>query len=581
MPQIGDFKTRVDTMENHRQFRVGGDGVVQKNDSNVLGRLLRWIGDKTGLTGEGNKATMDAFKDSLKTAFGPGAGEQAFNEVLGQRYQDGRPLSARKVTETMQRAIALQAETQRAGRAQGPVFQTVAATVRIDGNVSTRNVGNTHRVHFFNVTLPELDQAIQQQRNDHHGMSHLQARMNLLKGALDEAYGNREVGKQSVFTAPEWLFKGVEGANLSESEMKSVVRELTRMSGDYPGMLIFPGTILWTRPNPTVFDGPNQHQSDLVFNTAPVVKDGQLVHMNYKMNDGGDIVIAGRLEPNREQIFVNSNDDKYSECVNQAKEDLKPGGSLREWEKELTPNGEVGPNNHHFEVGGVRYGLDVCADHGQAKGEREQKGLGESQFFVLLSAGSKLMGNNIPGGPGTVAVSVDSITGYAMSGTVGGDGTTLNQQPTISHPQTQVLEDFLDVARNGIAQPPRILQALDRAIANLQGNPHDLWSQQLLEVVQTLKASIDVDPAITRENVIAGIRERRVGGDPQAPVSERDILEEGQRALKTRLNQALPGLSGKEPAPLPCEQVPISVVRGVLTNFLDPILRAQLAPPQQ
>lgn len=171
-----------------------------------------------------------------------------------------------------------------------------------------------------------------------------------------------------VFLAPEWYFSKAQG-NYRASDVGKIFVQLLAWSKLFPKMLIVGGSIAWSMPytppvtptapkkkfNPfsfvttkkkpkekeleiskptTVTMNPEPTGSEIVFNTVPIVSNGKVVHIYHKKNEGGEITDSTK------QFGFN----QYP----------IPGfGNMERFD-----------NTGLFEFQGIKFGIEVCADHG-------------------------------------------------------------------------------------------------------------------------------------------------------------------------------------------------------------------------
>jgi hypothetical protein len=132
----------------------------------------------------------------------------------------------------------------------------------------------------------------------------------------------------SVFVGPEWFFGF---SRVYNAEQKAqVVDALTTLSAAYPGMLLVPGTILWSPDNRGVL------------NTQPILMNGAVLREPSKKKWGGDTSdkdnFIGVDHPDRQRYVRREEESPF------------------------------------LEVGGVKFALDICQDHFSAQAKQQMYG---------------------------------------------------------------------------------------------------------------------------------------------------------------------------------------------------------------
>lgn len=430
MATLDDYQNLLNqhTNENNAQVRIKHDGTL----------TLRTTGEKfTGLFSGSPKNQNDQvlvdFKTVLTNAYGADATNKAFAQAgLTAKENTHSPLTLHRMKDAMNFAcneLALskdqdykQQYTQREDHANDWVPNTVASTLTEDNNPGLRChtiesqdmcVHGWHPCNHEDTGFSELDNAVRNEMNnlptlnDQPRLQNLQARLNLLEKMVTQAENSNVHGKTNVFTAPEWLFTAMEGQNingqpisggcLTETEMKQVTLALNDMSERHPDTVIMPGTILWSKPIDNPIDSNGQKiPGDMVFNTAPVLSEGKLLHTTFKNFDGGDSKCASKgindggpyEKPSvsngassRVQVFMNDRDNKVPGVSNIQNDMKQMMQQPRDWEVQLglRPQNVVQQNsNHMFKANGKTFAVDICADHAEKQAFNEYKGNGPS-----------------------------------------------------------------------------------------------------------------------------------------------------------------------------------------------------------
>ncbi|MES2598213.1 MAG: hypothetical protein V4662_22960 [Verrucomicrobiota bacterium] len=431
-----DFVTEADRSE-HTQIRVLPDETLS----------ARGLGGRVGgLFPGGNSAENQRAHQDFQACLGLNFSAAAVTHALAasgldDRANDQRPLTARRVKEAVESARNFELgprnlayQTQYAGREQAAqnwtphtaasgVTEAQSSGLRLHANeTADMRVQSWHLANNDLKGQPaprgsaperhELDEAVRREMaalqvaggTGNPRLDNLQARLNLLEKMVTQAetYNNANANPAltQVFTAPEWLFtsmddvtagEAVSGGALTEEEMKKVTAEVVQMSGRHPNMLIMPGTILWSKPAQEMLTLDHKDTpADMLFNVAPVVADGQLVHMGYKMNDGTDVKMGckggAQAKPYdvadqtkgwdaRVQIFMKDGMGPQAASAQQLrdlmKEQLNHNAPERAWEQGLRNGAQPQVANHYFQALGKTFAMDICADHGDCAAIKE------------------------------------------------------------------------------------------------------------------------------------------------------------------------------------------------------------------
>lgn len=197
------------------------------------------------------------------------------------------------------------------------------------------------------------------------GGTGVESRLKLLDEQLEAAMEYaKEDGPDTlrIFMAPEWFFAGSDGSPYSGSEIGQAIKGLEKISAKYPDLLLVPGSIKWSpgkgefaKPETEGKKGkkkgkPETVQRDLIHNTQPVFKDGKLVHAYHKQHNGGDAPVK--------------------EAMPLDVESQQPLKDYRQ-DQSVQPQRHTGATTGRFDVDGIQFGLDVCADFSQGTLARE------------------------------------------------------------------------------------------------------------------------------------------------------------------------------------------------------------------
>lgn len=430
MPNLDAYQTLLTNNANDddAQVRIRGNGdlAIRGNGGKITGFL-------SGNSKTENDNVLADFKQAMIQTYGATATNTAFAQHgLDAKVNNHGPLTLHRMRDAMNTACnecAIQKDldykTQYSLHEQQATAwtpNTVASTLTEANHPGLRChtvesqdmcVHSWHPHNRLADNAFELDEAVRGEMqqlphlDNQPRIQNLQARLNLLEKMVTQAETNNSANKTNVFTAPEWLFTGMEGTDthgnpisggtLTEGEMKKVNEALVQMSQNHPNTVIMPGTILWSKPvDPLINTGGQPLPSDMVFNTAPVVSGGELVHTTYKKNDGGDTSLAsigknpggpyekpsiGNGASARMQVFVKDITNIRPELVstqNSMRDMMKPDSPERNWEAPLRPPGPPGNSNHMFQCQGKTFAVDICADHGEKEARKEYYGNGPS-----------------------------------------------------------------------------------------------------------------------------------------------------------------------------------------------------------
>lgn len=299
--------------------------------------------------------------------------------------------------------------------------------------------GKTRGGEFAHPGMQEAERAERRRLRGEHGLEEgtgerddkapdepdfeVPVRVNLLAQAMKVAYQGylRENATRGdvlpVFQAPEWFFRRPDRP-YTPAEKNAVVAMLAERSANYPNLMIVGGTILWAQG----LDNPGAGGENIkVYNSAPVIMNGQVIRLYDKKNEGGDI--AGY-------------------------EHLNIG--MANW----TP----GEASNLFSVSNVNFAIDVCADTTDGKAKREYyartaegRSGGAGVDVHLITANSSGAANTVER-PGGYVLRTDSA--YAtQAGTQAPAhpdpvGTTEIRQPAEAPPDMPLLSDSTTPGRD-------------------------------------------------------------------------------------------------------------------------------------
>lgn len=215
------------------------------------------------------------------------------------------------------------------------------------------------------------------------GGSGVANRLKLLEenlAAANEVADNANDGPDvlRLFMAPEWFFSHKNGA-YNGDEMSEAIRGLEAISKKFPNVMLVPGSILWTEnvgkdvtpPPPKkkgisgffskLFEKKKQtptgpQQAQMLTNTSGAFVGGKALHLYHKQRDGTDSRANDKIQTPSRPTLSNGTKNDHLDWVN------GDGG------KTERAKGSAG---HTFEYGGLRFGMEICADHGSGLLMRE------------------------------------------------------------------------------------------------------------------------------------------------------------------------------------------------------------------
>lgn len=244
--------------------------------------------------------------------------------------------------------------------------------------------------------------------------SRLKACLAALRNAVYKHYkGNSGNDHYMIFTGPEYMFarknytlsnfntqnfigtdvtKDAHGNDMEEDvdarvkvgytkdEKNDIVSSLQAATRNLPRLLVLPGSILWADNKKFMASKKD------MYNTVPILSNGELVHEYHKKDASDEIKADYRLRRDRLGIA------KYKN-FQQRKYQFKPGTA-----------------SNLFSHWGMDFAIEVCADHNK-KFARKEVGDGNSvSIHCLLSAGISPSAFNVALGDGGIAIHNDGST---------------------------------------------------------------------------------------------------------------------------------------------------------------------------
>lgn len=209
----------------------------------------------------------------------------------------------------------------------------------------------------------------------------------------------------NVFVAPEYLFGRSQTAHFfEESDKDQILCVLKALSAQYPKMVIVPGTVAWVKPAQRERSILNVFRKDRVERAISRINTGK--KWNSTLHDKA-LTTLGTAK--RSEIFLGEN----SAFI------LRGGKVLLKYHK-MADGGEVnrptdntngrkvifvpGPRRGAFNVDGLRFGMQICAEHFNNTLAGEQL-----DVFVLISASFQLRPHAPPVRDGGYMLHADAI----------------------------------------------------------------------------------------------------------------------------------------------------------------------------
>mmetsp|Transcript_22038 Transcript_22038/g.32559 ORF Transcript_22038/g.32559 Transcript_22038/m.32559 type:complete len:401 (-) Transcript_22038:95-1297(-) len=242
-------------------------------------------------------------------------------------------------------------------------------------------------------------------RDTKNGVGSRDSRVNQLEAALIDAKKNTDGlidGDESVlpiFLAPEWFFRKQEADDdedkyFNHNDVLNIMEALKEISKNSPKTLIFAGSILWSTKikNPEVATKKSkkvQKEIDLVYNTAPVFCNGEIVHYVHKQywgHDTGKQLNLRETNANSDEVFAFQN-------LGQKKENEAPLITILRENQDQIKSSENNILKGTFSHRGLKFGLEVCADH-VSGALKKQVGDEKVDVHVVVSCGVTMHADN-------------------------------------------------------------------------------------------------------------------------------------------------------------------------------------------
>ncbi|MDP1834838.1 MAG: hypothetical protein Q8K75_02820 [Chlamydiales bacterium] len=214
---------------------------------------------------------------------------------------------------------------------------------------------------------------------------------------LGEVHGDQPV--HPIFVGEEWKFYAS-----SKQELVNILDDLGALSQQYPNVLIIPGTIAWTEPDP---ENPSMLRA---FNSMPVFEGGRLVHLYHKTHERSDL-------------------DTIRSVIASKGIDLAPGNPRWAMSDEETKESLSRFNSNVFVHDGLAVSLEVCCDHGNMAAQqdynRRYPGSVGTDLHILPSHGTVPTIQRTPVATGGTMLSLDHANiAKSKVGTARDDGDT-------------------------------------------------------------------------------------------------------------------------------------------------------------
>ncbi|HMV67752.1 MAG TPA: hypothetical protein PKA64_12965 [Myxococcota bacterium] len=254
-------------------------------------------------------------------------------------------------------------------------------------------------------------------------------RLEMIRGHVADADGTRAQAQQDLVDQgdndsrvmgmtmlPEWFL----GKNLSKKTMKKYRKGLKQISEEHPEVLIQPGTGVWQeRVAKSKLGKPGLGKNTVMHSTGDVYFGGGKVHTQDKMFDGMD-----------------TNATKYA--YGKHKGDVVPKAQKIKWfgdapertakDRDYCYDATDQTGSSHFDVGGRRFAMDICGDHGsdgfRAQQEMTDGDLPATDVHLVTSNGSILQDRGATVRDGGVAIQNDATVGSSFLYTATDDDQT-------------------------------------------------------------------------------------------------------------------------------------------------------------
>jgi hypothetical protein len=262
-----------------------------------------------------------------------------------------------------------------------------------------------------------------------------QAQQDLIEGGDDNS---RVMGMMML---PEWFL----GKNLTKKTMKKYRKGLKQISEEHPEVFIQPGTGVWQeRVAKSKLGKTGMGKNTVMHSTGDVFFGGDKVHTQDKMFDGMD-----------------TNATKYAYGKHKGEEVPKP--QKLKWFGEAPERTAKGPEycydatdhtaSSHFDVGGRRFAMDICGDHGsdgfRAQREMTEDDLPPTDVHLVTSNGSILQDQGATVRDGGIAIQNDATKGSSFLYTATNDDHTTWGDEEGLHDNLLMPEDHEGYQRRG------------------------------------------------------------------------------------------------------------------------------------
>ena len=245
---------------------------------------------------------------------------------------------------------------------------------------------------FRGRSANERRQAADTLRQEGASAAEADIRIRMLTDKAQLAYRHFQVQQRSdeqasdalaLFTAPEWYFKRPK-VPFTRADKQKIVNAFLKVSSQCPGMVIVPGSTVWTE------DGTLK-------NGAFAAMNGRLLHETTKQNEGSDVK---GYSPSLEEL--------QTLPAEQAQQAVALSYDRQE---QFNAAGREDSSSSFFDIGPLTFALEICQDHNRKRALQEWQRRGGfpagPHVQILVSHSSRL--NLAVARPGGIAVHHDSM----------------------------------------------------------------------------------------------------------------------------------------------------------------------------
>lgn len=298
----------------------------------------------------------------------------------------------------LQRQIGNRALTALVTGLRTPTVQRAPSAIRTDYShldVTSAGAEIDNSGAFVGLSAEEYRAAKKRLRKQGKGFKEAAVRVEMLARKVDGAWqrlqleqAQQPAGSQvlGVFTAPEWFFKKPDNP-FSAEDKDRIIEAFRSLSEQYTQLVLVPGTIVWSEG-----EGDNRK----IRNTAFVTLNGHLVKIIDKAKNLGDTDSYFRVERDP------------------STHDLPSKGEVdAAWQRDRTPavKNSVPDDPSVFDIGNVRFSVEICGDFGRAKADQVAGRAPASgvDVQILVSHSAYLMSGLLITKPGAIAIHNDAV----------------------------------------------------------------------------------------------------------------------------------------------------------------------------